>query len=263
MADLPDLPLAEMPEIVSRAPYGTTGPVETPVPADTPEPFGYFAKVKPPLDTADDADLEFERPPFHKLFAPDVPIATAAIAGGESFRPEPRTFLGDDTDAEETEVGNAIQPIRRLFAEGIYRTSLATVPTQEPPARRSSFTRSEADTIPTPTPKETPTPKLITKLHRDSDGFLWQELFDGDELKATHVIYDESQIDPEEIAKYAPLEKTRFKEAEPESAEFLSALKQVILENPREEDEAEKTFIERLNAALVELGQRPKLSYGD
>jgi len=190
MADLPDLPLAEMPEIVSRALYGTTGPVETPVPADTPEPFGYFAKVKPPLDTADDADLEFERPPFHKLFAPDVPIATAAIAGGESFRPEPRRFLGDDFDEEEMEIRNALQPIRQLFVEGVFRQALAPTTAPVPIEKRLV----ERENFP-PTPKETPTQKLISKLHRDADGFLWQSIYDGDSLKSTKIVYDESQID--------------------------------------------------------------------
>jgi hypothetical protein len=205
MADIPDLPLQQMPEIVSRALYGTTGPVKTPEPTE-PQPFGFIAKTtEPPIDSDDpDFDLESERPPFAKLLAPAVGLA--AFAGGPTYRPEPQQFPGE-VDPEEQELADAIRPIRRLFAEGVFREALASSATPEPTPQQ--LTKRETTITPT-TPTKTPEleMKFTRKYRQGGDGDIWVDTFDNvGELRSTYVLWDEDELTKArlELSKYAPL----------------------------------------------------------
>jgi hypothetical protein len=167
-------------------------------------------------------DEEIEPLAFTKVHAPipglDFPIAgLSAIT--ETYRAEPIQNL-EDYDPEQVEADRAIQPIKKLRSGGIYRDALVATPAPEPPARGSSFTRSEADTVPTPAPKEdavvravrewadeflrrtgvTPPPTANTltyKLRQDDDREIWRESYNADGSLHGALIL----MEPEEIEK--------------------------------------------------------------
>jgi len=128
---------SEMPKQISDAIFGTTPAVELPIPNNTPEPFGYFAKVKP--NPEQEEEIEFGAPHDIAKLAVPIPIATAALAGPTYIAP-PRQFLGDDFDSDETEAARALEPIRRLFSEGVFRNDLTPTPSA-PIAKRQLVTR--------------------------------------------------------------------------------------------------------------------------
>ena len=198
---------------------------------------------------------------IHKLFAANIPAATAAFAGGLGFKPEAQHFLDDEEDLEEVEANRAPQPIRRLFAEGVFRDALATPATQAPPARRLA----ERDITITPAKEKTET--TLTYKFRQSTGAIFREGYDADNiLQSCFLVEDAEEIgiakrDPSFRKVDEPFEKLAPSTAEPESHSILDELKQTLDEiEPQREGEDVEDFVARLNARLESLSHRPLLS---
>jgi hypothetical protein len=103
------------------------------------------AIFKPLAEDAEDAECFSALEPLEKLFAAVTPSACA----GPSYIAEPRRFLGDDFSEEERADDDAIEPIRKIFREGIFYDGTAPA-AQEPLEKRIPVTR---ENLP-PTPEE-------------------------------------------------------------------------------------------------------------
>jgi len=258
MEHLPALPLQQMPSQIEIALGLRTAPAEPPPTGDF--GFGITARVRPEPTTEE--EIEFGVPlAIAKLFAADVPIFSAALAGPITPRPEqPRTFL-EDYDSEEVEAARAIEPIRRLFYPSAERILESAAAPAEP--AESRLVKREL-TIAPPTPAEKkPAPtseEIVYRLRQTPDGSIWREGYIGDDLKSARIVTDADEIltvKRKLLKTVTEHHVTEHDDGEPISLALVAALDEV---GEQDEEETDFAFVGRLNQALSHLASRPILS---
>jgi hypothetical protein len=173
--------LSPMPEEISAALLGTTGPVAAAPPPDI--GFGICAKVKiVPRDPFDDPDLDSERQFFEKL---SPPIVTAAIAGPDCYQPEPRTFLGDETDPDDRKADALLETLRKQRREGIF---FGTLGVTAPPTATSEQLHKSATATP-----------ATENVRASLAAFIRRQVADGSETVESLVAFAKAH-DPERAA---------------------------------------------------------------